>query len=148
MGPFVHRLMRPAVQYILFFCVINLHYCTELLRKHISERHLVSPCMIGFFIAMNMGSVVCSESKYTFCCYEYLLEHQMCINQTMKIVPNKCAVYFCLGNICLKRKKHNGQMFEEIVKCFKKFKLRFTSSVGRNAAGAECLSPERGTKSL
>lgn len=34
-----------------------------------------------------------------FCCCKYSLEHEMCI-LSLKIVTDKCTIYFCLSNVC------------------------------------------------
>lgn len=37
---------------------------------------------------------------YTSCYLKYSVEHQLCINLLLKIVPKQCTVNFCLSNIC------------------------------------------------
>lgn len=42
----------------------------------------------------------CSLFGVTACCREYSVEHQMCINTQLKLVPNKYTIYSCLSDVC------------------------------------------------
>ncbi len=49
------------------------------------------------FIITNTHTVYSDSIPRTpSCCWKYSLEHQMWINPQLKIIPNKCTIYFCL----------------------------------------------------
>lgn len=95
-------------------------------------------------------------------CRRYSLEHWMCINSRLKIVPNKYTLYSCLSNACQKLQCLAGFVIRLTHCWFSSFRLcsnfrsswalrgcrhRFalansTSSTRRSAWQSSCCRPE------